>query len=87
MLNFSVYLEPSFITNLLMIELYQWTLEPNYLIQGFVYSAVLFMQYVHIHQKMFLHVSKKNWSTSKYTLDKTKRINMAFNHNLQHSSM
>lgn len=69
-----------------MIELYQWTLEPNSLIQGFVYFAVLFLQYVHNHQKMFLHASKENWSTSKYTLDKTKRMNMACNHNLQHSS-
>jgi hypothetical protein len=37
----------------------RWTVEPNSLIQGFVYFAVLFLQYVQNHQKMFLHASKK----------------------------
>jgi hypothetical protein len=58
MLNSSVYLQPSFITNLHMIEIYERTLEPNSLIQGFVYFAVLFLQYVHTH--VFLRASKKN---------------------------
>lgn len=58
--NSSVYLHPSFIANLHMIELYQWALEPNSLIEGFVYTAVLLLQYVHTYQKMFLHASKNN---------------------------
>jgi len=59
MLNSSVYLQPSFITNLHMKEPYQRTLEPNSLIQGYVYFAVLFLQYVHSHQKCPYMLVKK----------------------------
>jgi hypothetical protein len=61
MFNTSVYLQHSFITNLHMIELHLWVLEPKCVNQGFVDIDVLFLQYRHMHayQKKFPHMLVK----------------------------